>query len=142
MRVRAKLRWCFLPVAEPIIPEDIARFVLENIDSVAQLEALLLMRNPREQDWSVAALAARLYIQEEQTAQIVAVLRMQGVIGQTGTDPVRYRYAPVSPELGAMVDRVAEIYRTHLVPITNLIHSKPKPRIQQFADAFRIRKDN
>jgi hypothetical protein len=129
-------------MAEPVIPEDIARFVLENIDSVAQLEALLLMRNPSEQDWSVAALAARLYIQEEQTTQIVAVLRMQGVIRQTQTDPVLYRYAPDSPELGAMLDRVAEIYRRHLVPITNLIHSKPKPRIQQFADAFRIRKDN
>jgi len=142
LRVRATLGRYFLPMAEPIIPADIARFVLENIDSVAQLEALLLMRNQREQDWSVVALAARLYIQEEQTAQIVSVLRMQGFVGQTGTDPVRYRYAPVSPELGSMLDRVAEIYRKHLVPITNLIHSKPKPRIQQFADAFRIRKDN
>lgn len=129
-------------MAEPVIPEDIARFVLETVDSVAQLEALLLLRNHCEQDWSVVALAARLYIKEEQTAQIVSVLRMQGFVGQIGTDPVLFRYAPVLPELGAMLDRVAEIYRKHLVPITNLIHSKPKPRIQEFADAFRIRKDN
>ena len=40
-----------------------------------------------------------------------------------------------------MLERLAEIYAKHLVPVTNLIHSKPKPRIQEFADAFRLRKD-
>jgi len=40
-----------------------------------------------------------------------------------------------------MLERTAEAYAKHLVPVTNLIHSKPKPRIQEFADAFRFRKD-
>src|SRR3970040_1124007 len=49
-------------MAEPLIPDEVARFVLDKIDSVAQLEALLLLRNNRETDWSVGALAARLYL--------------------------------------------------------------------------------
>jgi hypothetical protein len=28
------------------------------------------------------------------------------------------------------------------VPITKLIHDKPRLRIQEFADAFKLRKDN
>ena len=128
-------------MAEPLIPDEVARFVLDKIDSVAQLEALLLLRNNRETDWSVGALAARLYIQEDQTAQLLGVLQAQGFVVSKGSDLALYRYEPASQELHAMLERLAEIYAKHLVPVTNLIHSKPKPRIQEFADAFRLRKD-
>lgn len=128
-------------MAEPLIPDPIAQFVLDKIDSVAQLEALLLLRNNRETDWSVGALAARLYIHEDQTAQVLAVLQAQGFVVSKGTDRPLYRYEPASQELHAILERLAEIYAKHLVPVTNLIHSKPKPRIQEFADAFRLRKD-
>ncbi|MGH7796118.1 MAG: hypothetical protein ACREQ2_14700 [Candidatus Binatia bacterium] len=127
-------------MAEQLIPDDVARFVLDKIDSVAQLEALLLLRNDREKDWSVGALAARLYIQEDQTAQLLSVLQAQGFVASKGSDPALYCYEPASPELHAMLEGLAEIYAKHLVPVTNLIHSKPKPRIQEFADAFRLRK--
>jgi hypothetical protein len=37
-----------------------------------------------------------------------------------------------------VVDRLADAYARHLIPITNLIHDKQR-RIREFADAFRIR---
>ena len=115
--------------------------ILEKIESVAQLEALLLLRNTPDTDWSVQALAARLYISEEQTAGVLVVLRAQGFVSADAKDPSLYRYRPNSKELKGMLDRLAEIYARHLVPVTNLIHSKPKSRIQEFADAFKLRKD-
>ena len=127
-------------MAEFRIPEDVARFVLEQIDSVAQLEALLLLRNDRDKDWNAPALSARLYIGEEETAHVLALLRDRGFVRQSGDDPTVFRYDPVSPELGDKLERLAGIYAKHLVPVTNMIHSKPKPRIQEFADAFRIRR--
>ena len=39
-----------------------------------------------------------------------------------------------------LVARLSEVYRRHLIPITNLIHSKPR-RIREFAEAFKLRKD-
>ena len=39
-----------------------------------------------------------------------------------------------------MVALLAEHYKRHLIPITNLIHAKPR-RIRQFADAFKLKKD-
>ena len=122
------------------IPDDIARFVIEKIDSVAQLEALLLLRGNREKEWSVEALAARLYIGEEQTAHLLMGLKNQGFAAAKTEPPVFY-YEPVSDELDELLGRVAAFYAKHLVPITNLIHSKPKPRVQEFAEAFRFRKD-
>jgi len=57
------------------------------------------------------------------------------------SQPFAYRYQPGSLVLSQMVNRVAEIYSEQLVPVTNLIHSKPKSRVQEFADAFKFRKD-
>ena len=40
-----------------------------------------------------------------------------------------------------MIDRLAEVYYQHLVEVTNLIHSKTSKKAQQFADAFKWRKE-
>ncbi len=40
-----------------------------------------------------------------------------------------------------MVDRLAESYVKHLVPITGLIHSKQGMRLNEFPDAFDFRKE-
>jgi hypothetical protein len=41
------------------IPEGIAQFIVEKIDSVAELEALVLLRNNPKDEWSARALASR-----------------------------------------------------------------------------------
>jgi hypothetical protein len=58
-----------------LIPEDVAQFIIEKIDSVAQLEALLLLRDNPQQQWDVAAVAKRLYIDDEQPGKVLARLR-------------------------------------------------------------------
>lgn len=57
------------------IPEDVAQFIIEKIDSVAQLEALLLLRDNPQQQWDIAAVAKRLYIDDEQAGKVLARLR-------------------------------------------------------------------
>ena len=51
-------------------------------------------------------------------------------------------FAAALPEpTAATVQRLVHLYDTHLIAITNLIHSKPSAsRVQQFADAFKLRK--
>lgn len=131
----------YLIMSGSFIPDDVARFILEKLDSIAQLEGLLLLRNSPEKQWSVQALAARLYIDEKQTAQLLSDLCKQSLAIMIPSDPPLYQYHPGSTELRNMVDRVAEIYSTHLVPVTALLHSKAKARVQEFADAFKLRKD-
>ena len=129
-------------MSSDLIPDAIRQFILDKIDSVAQMEALLLLRANAEQDWDAAAVAKRLYIDENQAGKTLArLLEEKLALAQPG-EPAQYRYQPSSPELKQMVDRVAEIYSKQLVPVTNLIHSKPKNRVQEFADAFKFRKDD
>lgn len=85
--------------------------------------------------------ARRLYIDQKQTAELLTKLCADHFAAAEGNDPALYYYRPASDELRQMVGRLAELYSRHLVPITNLIHGKPKSRVQEFADAFRFRKD-
>jgi hypothetical protein len=39
------------------------------------------------------------------------------------------------------VNQVAACYAKYLIPVTNLIHTKPRTRVQEFADAFKLRKE-
>jgi hypothetical protein len=48
---------------------------------------------------------------------------------------------PVHGRHGGARDRLADLYATHLVEVTLLIHSSLDRKAQQFADAFKWRKD-
>jgi hypothetical protein len=120
-----------------LIPPELQSFVLDNIDSVAELEALLLLHKYPEQDWPLPAAAQRLYIDEAAAAQVLERLASRGLCsaGVAG-----YRIVHTDPERVALVEALAKAYARYLIPVTNLIHHKPS-RIQQFADAFKFRKD-
>ncbi len=126
---------------DDVIPPEVRQFVLDRIDSVAHLEALLLLRSKPDEDWTCATVASRLYIDQRQTIDVLERLDAGGFVSASRKEIRVYRYHPASADLARMVDRLAEIYAKHLVPVTNLIHSKPKTRVQEFADAFRLRKD-
>lgn len=111
-------------MAENPFASEVRRFILINIDSIAQLEALLLLCASPAEKWDVAALAKRLYISEQETSTLLASLCDLGLTAISGDDPVRYTYQPASDDLARMVDRLADVYAKHLVPVTNLVHSK------------------
>jgi hypothetical protein len=125
-------------MADAPIPADLRDFILRYIDSVAHLEALLLLRAAPETTWEPPLVAARLYTSAEQAGEVLAQLCDEHLLAcENGL----YRYGGQPPEHLAMIDRLAESYAKQLIPITNLIHSKPR-RIRQFADAFKFRKDH
>lgn len=128
-------------MVDGLIPEDIKVFLLQHIDSIAQLEALLLLRANPESVWNAETLASRLYIPPKETAVLLESLSTDGFLVTTGHAPRFYQYHCVSHDLAGMVDRVACFYAKYLIPVTNLIHAKSQTRVQAFADAFRLRKD-
>lgn len=126
-------------MSDPVIPDTVHRLILERIDSVAQLEALLLLRS-EPQDWDAARLAGRLYVSAGEAAVLLNSLQARGLF-KMNTDTGMYHYEPATPELAEAVDLLADTYRTRLIPMTKLIHSKSATSLQRFADAFRLRKE-
>ncbi len=124
------------------IPDDLRRFILTSIDSVPHMEALLLFHRNQKLEWSAAEAAQKLFIGESQTDDLLNSLTEAGFLALR-TDGRRrlFRYAPVSAAHGEIVDRLAILYSKELIAVTQLIHSKAGTKIQQFADAFRLKKE-
>jgi hypothetical protein len=118
------------------IPAELRDFIVRSIDSVGQLEALLLLRADPDKSWDVAQLARRLYVNETEAAAIFAHLVEQGFVVATAGST---RYDPENLQ-NRVIDQLAEAYARQLIPITNLIHAKPRG-IRAFADAFKIKRD-
>jgi hypothetical protein len=125
------------------IPEDVRRFVLTSIPSVPFLEALLLLRADPAQKWQRETLAGRLYIRDKVAQALLDDLCLAGMADRCPEPPQNcYRYQPASQALQARIDQLADLYSKHLVEVTLLIHSSLDRKAQQFADAFRWRKDS
>lgn len=74
------------------------------------------------------------------TEQLVELCR-RGLMERSEA-PERFRYAPQRPEVDALVARLEAAYEDHRVSVIALIYSTPRPRVQAFADAFWIRRDD
>jgi hypothetical protein len=119
------------------LPELLYQFLVRYVDSVAELEGLLLAR-AKPGPWDAASLAARLYIDEQAATRVLVGLHRRGLLSN---DNDVFRYHPASDTLRESVDLLAQSYPRFLIPITNLIHSKPNLALREFADAFRLREE-
>ena len=65
---------------DDLMPEDLRDFILGHIDSIVQLEALLLLRRKPNEDWDAAKTAKRLYTSEQEVADVLARLCADGLL--------------------------------------------------------------
>jgi hypothetical protein len=121
------------------IPDDLRRFILTSIPSVPFMEAMLLFKALPGQPVATRSVAARLYVGEKQAALLVEQLCAARIVEPAGGGA--HRYAP-DAALAAMLDRIAHAYVQNLIGVTRLIHSRTERMAQQFADAFKFRKDH
>jgi hypothetical protein len=120
---------------------EIIRFIADQIDSVPQLEALLLVWNTRPAIWTPEELGKRLYVSNELGHDLLQELvRKRLITGIQGAGE-GYRYVSASEEPDALIARLDEIYRREVVRVSNMIHAKPASALRDFARAFRFTKE-
>ena len=124
-------------MADELIPADVREFIHTYIQSIADLEALLLLARNVDAKWSAASVAKQLYIEEAQAAEVLERL-CAGGLAQCEAGSYWFNDGPDGPQ--AIVDRLADLYSSHLIPVTNLVHSRPLGA-RAFAAAFKFRKD-
>jgi predicted DNA-binding transcriptional regulator len=125
---------------DPISPKDVDSFILNEVDSVPHLEALLILRARRPRRLSPAEVASQLYISEDSATSILQDLERRGLLRSFASEPIGYEYSP-SDELEALVKQVEITYRRELVRVANMIHSKASSAVRDFARAFRFTKE-
>ncbi len=120
--------------------DDVLQFITNRIDTVPELEALLLFWEQRPTALTVKQLASRLYVPRGVGAAVVRALARRRFIVPRGGDS-QYAYDSAWEPDGKLMPRVAATYRRHLIRVTRLIHSKAPTAVLEFARAFEPRKD-
>jgi hypothetical protein len=129
-----------LKVLGDAIPEAVRELLRDRIESIAQLETLLLLYRTAPAVWNAEMVAAELRIQRNAAAEQLELLRNVGLIAATDPELSGYWFAMPDPELRKAVDALATCYADRRVTVIALVYSKPD-RARVFADAFRLRKE-
>jgi hypothetical protein len=122
------------------IPPHVLRFLEESIDSVPQLETLLMMFEDQDRVWLVADVASRNYTSEQRAVETLNALMRRHLVSSEG-EPPRFCFKPTKDETRALVADLARCYQKNLSRIAMLIHSKPSASVTEFARAFDLKKD-
>jgi hypothetical protein len=110
-------------------PADIKQFIADHIDSVAQLELLLLVRGDPSRAWTPHDAARTRYASADAIAMKMADLQ-SGRLLAAGVGERTFVYRPENAELAWQVDRLADLYQERRVTVITAI-----------ADAFRLRRE-
>jgi predicted DNA-binding transcriptional regulator len=121
------------------LPEAVRRFILEHVESVEQLEILLLLLRRPGEAWSAEGVARELRISELSAGERLEDLNRDGLVVQVQEGVAgHYRYGTRDGPLDEAVRGLASAYAERRVTVINLIFSKPTDKIRTFANAFRF----
>lgn len=123
------------------IPDNVLQFVSERIDTVPQMEALLLLWENQTRAWDEGEIGARIYVTPDAAAEIMRTLERRQLIHTEGANPLRYRYNAAWDRTGDLMAQVATEYRRHLLAMATLIHNKAPSSVREFARAFDLKKE-
>ncbi|MGH9605289.1 MAG: hypothetical protein ACRD3N_06255 [Terracidiphilus sp.] len=114
---------------------------MDEIDSVPQLEALLLVWNSRPKEWTSESMGRALYVSTDVAQEILRRLAQRHLIAEVTGNSGQYVVLAESDEKEKLLASLDTVYRRELVRVSNMIHSKASRAVRDFASAFRFKKD-
>ena len=121
------------------IPPNVRSFLNDHVESVVQVEVLLLLYGEPERAFAGADVVAALRVEPAWADAQLSNLRERGMLSEVGAGA--YRWSPRTPEIGEAVAGLARAYADRRVTVIGMIYAKPSEPLRSFADAFRLRKD-
>lgn len=125
-------------MAEHHFPDELKRFIAAHVDTVEQLEVLLLLQTRPAEVWSPQRVSAEL-----RTSSMSAAMRLERLCATGLCEEVEggVRLRPADAAVERAIGLVATAYRERRVSLIALIYARPPAGVQAFADAFRLKKD-
>ena len=124
------------------LPPVVWEFMASHIRTLDELQLLITALHADERWWDARSAAREFGISTREAQRALDRLASQNLFDIRITDDVRYRFRPGTDELHAAALDVAEAYRATPIAVINLVAGAPRRSIRDFADAFRIRKDD
>ena len=124
-------------MTEPLA-SNLLRFLMERIDSVEHLEALLLLSRSPDKWWTAPAVADELGGDTRSIGRTLDELCSQNLLDVRVAQDVLFKFAP-RPEDAPLVRALGDAYRTRRMMVLQTL-SKRVDSVRDFADAFKIGK--
>jgi len=127
-------------MAQAEIPAEVLQFIAKRIDTVPELETLLIMSAEEGRAWTVEDIVARTYVAPAFATAILHALERRRLVSSDAHGTSFY-FNAVNEEEREIVTQTAIAYRIHLISIATFIHKKAAPPVQEFARAFDLKKE-
>lgn len=124
------------------IPAPVQKFILDHVNSVEQLETLLLLHRFPSSEFTVLDVSRSLYSSEDSIYRRMEDLRAIGLVTCVDAPAKRYRYSPPSNEVAATITGLAEAYQVRRVSVITMIFSKGTQNLRAFTDSFKFKKED
>jgi hypothetical protein len=130
-----------ISVANDDISDEVQSFIRENISSIEQLEALLLLQRDPARKWTAQELSKELYLSLEAAIHRLDDFQKRNFCVSDNADEPRYWYNPNLGRVDSIIRDLRTAYEQRRVRVINLVFSNPIDTLKSFADAFKFRKD-
>ncbi|MCI0534640.1 MAG: hypothetical protein L0Z50_05375 [Verrucomicrobiales bacterium] len=119
----------------------IEQFIYSYINSLEQLEILLLLFESPDRSWTIEAVYDIIKSNPASISRRLETLTQQGLVVADPETKGGYRFQVSNPELTQTIQELSNAYTERRLRVIETVFSKPSSSIKSFADAFRIRKD-
>lgn len=127
-----------MPEAE--VPYELRELIVRHLDSMEQVETLLLLARSEPRAWSVGDVAQELRWSVRGAQQCLEDLIRGPLVRRVGSGAgATYEFAPTPADRGT-VSTLMQLYDTRPLLLGRLIYDRPPTVARSFADAFRIRR--
>ena len=125
------------------LPTAAVQFARSYLHSVADLQVFILCVDHRDRWWDATGVARALSITDTRARRILEQLARANLLDIRVSDEVRYRFEPGIQELEQQALAFAVAYHNNPADVVTLVaRSAVADSVRDFADAFRIKRDD
>jgi hypothetical protein len=128
-------------VSESGFSEELERFLAEEIQSLEQLEILLLLSADVHKWWTARGVYDVVKSSPNSVEDRLKEFSKRGMLKTESGIETRYQFALSDPSFLGIINELREAYKARSVKVVQAIYSKPPDPMSEFAKAFRIRKE-
>jgi hypothetical protein len=130
-------------MSQPEISPLVLTFLRDHVGNLEQFQLLIRLAQEGDRWWDAASVSRELALTPRDARAALDHLARHNLLDIRITGDVRYQFRPGTDELSDAVRAVVEEYRRKPVQILEQVTGRTaKQRIRDFADAFRIRRDD
>jgi hypothetical protein len=123
---------------EPHLPPELRAFLHSCIESIEQVEILMLLRGA-QRPRTVREVSDALRLPSPNARRDLDILAARGLLQVLVGDELAYGYGPKSDDLGRYCDLLAEHYVTTRQAVFGYVATNSRLSMKRFADAFKLR---